>query len=118
MSTKEELIIVIKNWVKVDNEIKQHQRALKQKRVEQKEISNQLVDIMKTNEIDCFDINNGKIMYTKKKTKQAVSKKLLMSTLSDYFKEDEETALQVVNHILDSRSEKITESVRIKDTNK
>ena len=35
MSTKEELIIVIKNWVKVDNEIKQHQRALKQKRVEQ-----------------------------------------------------------------------------------
>ena len=31
MSTKEELINVIRAWVKTDNEIKQHQDALKQK---------------------------------------------------------------------------------------
>ena len=115
MSTKEELINVIRGWVKNDNEIKQLQTALKSKKNEKKEITEQLLNIMKTNEIDCFDINNGKIVYTKTKSKQAVSKKLLLSTLSEYFKDDSETALQVANHILDSRCEKVTESIRRKD---
>tara|TARA_Y100001935_G_C17203398_1_gene456216 strand:- start:8 stop:361 length:354 start_codon:yes stop_codon:yes gene_type:complete len=115
MSTKEELITVIKTWVKTDNEIKQLQDAIKNKKNEKKLITEQLLEIMKTNEIDCFDINNGKIMYTKTKSKQAVSKKLLLSTLSDYFKDDCDTAIQVANHILDSRGEKITESIRRKD---
>lgn len=115
MSTKEELINVIRAWVKTDNEIKQHQDALKQKKADKKELTNQLVEIMKTNEIDCFDINNGKIMYTRTKTKQAVSKKLLMTTLTDFFKDDTDTAQQVANHILESRGEKITESIRRKD---
>ena len=115
MSTKEELITVIRSWVKNDNDIKQHQNALKQKKNEKKELTTQLVNIMKTNEIDCFDVNGGKIMYTKTKTKQAVSKKMLLTTLADYFKDDDETALQVANHILESRVEKITESIRRKD---
>jgi len=115
MSTKEELINVIRGWVKTDNEIKQLQNTLKNKKNEKKEITEQLLEIMKTNEIDCFDINNGKIMYTKTKSKQTVSKKLLLSTLSEYFKDDNDTAMQVANHILDSRGEKITESIRRKD---
>ena len=37
-----------------------------------------LVNIMKENEIDCFDISDGKLMYTKSKVKQALSKKIDM----------------------------------------
>ena len=115
MSTKEELITVIRMWVKNDNEIKQHQCALKQNKIDKKVLTNQLVEIMKSNEIDCFDVNDGKIMYTKTKTKQAVSKKMLLSTLSDYFKDDSQTAADVTNHILEARTEKITESIRRKE---
>ena len=66
-------------------------------------------------ETQIIQINNGKILYTKTKSKQAVSKKLLLSTLNEYFKDDNDTAMQVANHILDSRGEKITESIRRKD---
>ena len=115
MSTKEELINVIRSLVKNDNEIKQYQEGLKQKKLEKKNLTNELVEIMKTNDIDCFDVTGGKIMYTRTKTKQSVSKKLLLSTLSEYFKDDDEMATQVTNHILESRSEKITESIRRKE---
>lgn len=115
MSTKEELINVIRSWVKNDNEIKQYQVALKEKKQEKKDLTNELVEIMKTNDIDCFDVTGGKIMYTRTKTKQSVSKKLLLSTLSEYFKDDGETAAQVTNHILEARTEKITESIRRKE---
>ena len=115
MSTKEELINVIRSWVRNDNEIKQYQESLKQKKLEKKNLTNELVEIMKTNDIDCFDVTGGKIMYTRTKTKQSVSKKLLLSTLSEYFKDDDEMATQVTNHILESRSEKITESIRRKE---
>jgi hypothetical protein len=115
MSTKEDLINVIRSWVKNDNEIKHYQEGLKQKKLEKKNLTNELVEIMKTNDIDCFDVTGGKIMYTKTKTKQSVSKKLLLSTLSEYFKDDDEMATQVTNHILEARTEKITESIRRKE---
>ena len=42
-----------------------YQKQIKAKRVEKKELTGSLVDVMKTNEIDCFDINNGALVYTK-----------------------------------------------------
>ena len=38
-----------------------------------------LVDIMKTNNVDCFDVKNGKLIYTKKKVKAPLSKKHLFN---------------------------------------
>ena len=57
---------------------------------------------MKTNEIDAFDINNGKLIYTKRKTKQAISKTLL-SSLQDILSPEE--VQKITEHILDSRRE-------------
>ena len=71
---------------------------------------------MKSNEIDAFDINNGKLIYTKRKTKQAISKKLLLSSLQDMFETPEEVN-KITEHILESRQEKIKEIIRRK-TNK
>ena len=115
MSTKEELIKVIRGWVKTDNEIKQLQNLLKEKKNEKKQQTVDLLEIMKTNEIECFDINNGKLMYTQTKVKQSVSKKLLLSTLSTYFQDDIEKAEELAKHILDSRGEKVTESIKRKE---
>jgi hypothetical protein len=36
---------------------------------------------MKTNKIDCFDINGGALVYKKRKTKQSISGKFLLSQL-------------------------------------
>ena len=39
---------------------------MKEKRKEKKAYTESLVNIMRDNEIDCFDIQDGKLLYTKK----------------------------------------------------
>ena len=52
---KEELVSNIKQWITLDEEIKNLQRQIKEKRNEKKENTETLVRIMRDNEIDCFD---------------------------------------------------------------
>ena len=69
---------------------------------------------MKENEIDCFDITDGKLLYTKNKVKQSLSKKHLLNALSVYFQNDGMKAKDVANFILESREIKIRENIRHK----
>ena len=116
MSTKEQLIGLIKIWIENDNELKTLQDSVKKKKEEKKQITDQLLDVMKTNEIDCFDVKNGKLQYKTIKTKQPISKKILLESLSKYFGNDEHMANEVTEHILESRAEKITETIKRKIT--
>ena len=114
MDTKQELVSHIRNWIQIDNEISDMQKKIKLCREEKKKLTESLVDVMKTNEIDCFDINDGKLIYSKTKTKKAISKKTLLDALSKYFKDDEELVKEVSEHILNSREETIKENIRRK----
>ena len=69
METKEELILSIQDWITIDNEMKMHQTSLKELRQKKKTISDKLKEVMKTNEIDCFDTSTGKLLISKTKTK-------------------------------------------------
>ena len=64
MATKEELVSSIKEWIKLEDEMKLLQAELKSRRIQKKMLSDKLVDVMKNNEIDCFDMAGGKLMYT------------------------------------------------------
>jgi len=114
METKEELVNHIRNWIQIDNDISSHQKQIKNLREEKKALTTTLVDVMKSNEIDCFDINDGKLIYSKTKTKKAISKKTLLDALNIYFKQDKELAEEVSQHILNSREETIKENIRRK----
>jgi len=117
METKEQLIKTIKDWVKLDNDIRKLQKELVQRKNEKKGISTSLMEIMKKNEIDCFDINNGQICYNKKNIKKPITKKVLLDILSKYYKGDLLKATEINNFILDNREETIKESIILK-TNK
>ena len=69
---------------------------------------------MKSNEIDCFDIKDGQLIYTKNKTKKALSKKHLISSLLQYFSNDQKTAKDISAFVLNSREDNIKESIRRK----
>ena len=114
MATKEELVQNIKAWMKVDQEMKALQKELKERRLLKKNLSASLVDIMKTNEIDCFDITDGKLIYTKNKVKSALSKKHLITSLAQYFKNDRRMADELTKFIMDSRQEKEKENIKRK----
>jgi hypothetical protein len=53
-------------------------------------LSKQLIDVMKQNEIDTFDINNGTIEYKHKVAKKPLSKKIILNTLNTFFEGDED----------------------------
>jgi hypothetical protein len=111
METKEELIKTIREWVKIDNEIRTLQKEQNNRKNDKKKLSNLLIDIMKKNEIDCFDINDGQILYTKKNIKKPITKKLLLDLLARYYKGDLLKANDINNFILNNREEKIQEEI-------
>ena len=105
METKDQLVQHIKEWIGVDEEIKSLQKEIKTRKEKQKELTKDLMEVMKTNEIECFDLNDGKLVYTKSKTKQTINKKYLMSTLVKCL-EDPKDVEKVTEFILENREEK------------
>jgi hypothetical protein len=114
METKEQLIKTIKEWVKLDNDIRKLQKEASQRKNEKAKISASLMEIMKKNEIDCFDINNGQICYNKKNIKKPITKKVLLDILSKYYKGDLLKASEINNFILDNREETVKETIVLK----
>lgn len=115
MATKEELIQNIKAWMTIDSEMKELQKELKSRRAEKKKLADSLVEIMKENEIDCFDLSEGKLLYTKTNVKTALSKKHIMKCLEQYFSQDPEIKPEeVCEFILNNRDVKENESIRHK----
>lgn len=115
MTTKEELVLNIKEWLQLENEMKTLQKELKQRRLRKKKLADDLVNIMKDNEVDSFDLSEGKILYTKRKVKAPLSKKHLKDYLHKYFSQDADVNPdEVCDFILENRLEKENESIRHK----
>ena len=113
MENKEQLVSHIREWVKIDEEIKVLSSEVKSRRQKKKELTQQLVNVMKDNEIDCFDINNGKLIYSKNKIKSPLNKKTLIEALHKYY-DDEEEAERITTFLMESRNEVIKENIRRK----
>lgn len=118
METKGELVEIIRKWVQMDNEIRALQKEVNNRKNEKKKISTLLIDTMKNNEIDCFDIKNGQIQYIKKNVKKPMTKKVLFDVLSKYYQGDFMKANDMRNYILENREEIVKESISRKITSK
>lgn len=112
--TKDEMIGHIKKWIQYDNDIKQLQSDLKEKKESRKQYTERLVDIMKSNEIDCFDVNNGKLLYSKTKVKTPLNKSQMVQALMEYFNNDEPRVRELEDKLMSARKEKVTETIRRK----
>jgi hypothetical protein len=113
-TTKEELINNIREWIKIDTDVAALKNDIKTKLAHKKTLTENLVKVMKTNSIDCFDINGGSLVYNKKKTKKSLSGKYLLQQLENYYKDQPETAKEVTQHLLSNREETIKEDIRRK----
>ena len=101
----------IKDWVKLDEEMGELRQRLRSLNQAKKALSEGLLNIMKDQKIDEFDLNNeGKLVRQTKKTKQPLNKKQLITSLNKYY-EDEKDAQKVTEFILNSRQEKMSESI-------
>jgi hypothetical protein len=117
MDSKEKLIKSIQDWVRLDNEIRKLKQEEKKRKDEQKLISGNLMTIMRDNDIDEFDINNGKLIYSKKNVKKPITKKALLGILSKYYKGDINKATEINDYIISNREEVVVETIirKVKD---
>jgi hypothetical protein len=113
-TTKEELINNIREWIKIDTDIAALKNDIKNKMSQKKLLTENLVKVMKSNSIDCFDINGGALIYNKKKTKKSLSGKFLLQQLEKYYKDQPNVAKEVTEHIMSNREEMINEYIRRK----
>jgi hypothetical protein len=110
-ATKEEMINNIKEWIKLDNDIVKAKTDIKEKTARKKTLTDNLVVIMKSNSIDCFDINGGALLYKQKKTKKPISAKYLLAELQRFYKDQPEVATDLTKQILDNRELTVKEEI-------
>lgn len=114
VKTKDELISNIKEWIKIDAEITKLKTDIKNKTNKKKEITETLVGVMKSNSIDCFDMNDGALVYKQKKTKKTISGKFLLQQLENYYKDNPELAKEITKQVLDNRVEVVKDEIKRK----
>jgi hypothetical protein len=112
---KEKLAQNVKNWLHIDKDIKILQKELKERKKKKNEITNTLLQIMKSNEIDCVDISEGKILYTQNNVKKPINKHHLEECLNKYFEANPNMPTDdIVKYIMENRPSNIKESIRHK----
>ena len=112
--TKEQLKDHLRQWVRVENEISTLSAEIKKRKLIHQQLSASLLRVMKENEIDCFDIANGRIVYSKTKSRAPLNNGQLKSALKTYYKEDTEKANSLAEFLLASRVEKTRETIKMK----
>jgi hypothetical protein len=114
-NTKEKITSNIKSWLQLDKEIQVLQKEIKDRKKKKNEYTNSLLQIMKTNEIDCFDISEGKIMYTQSNVKKPINKTHLLECLNKYFENAPNVATDdIAKFILEHRETSTKENIRHK----
>lgn len=114
MQNKEELVNNIKEWLKIDNDVVKLKKEIRTKNEEKKKITDLLMKIMKTNEIDCFDINGGALVYKKNVIKKPINAKMLLNNLKNYYKDTPDMAEILSKYILENREEQVKETIKRK----
>jgi hypothetical protein len=111
LETKEQLIQKIREWVRVDNEMRAIQKEMALRKKEKKTISKELMEVMKLNNIDVFDLKDGQLVYASKQVKKPITKAGLLSILSVYFQGNEEKAMDLNGFIMDNREVVVKEQL-------
>tara|TARA_B100001175_G_scaffold290298_1_gene274654 strand:- start:284 stop:640 length:357 start_codon:yes stop_codon:yes gene_type:complete len=114
MTDKSQLVENVKNWLQIDTEIKKLQQEIRKRRALKKDMTDTLVQIMKSQDIEIMNAGESQLIRTERKTKSALSKKHLINSLLNFFKEDKETVAQLTTFIMNTRPEKTVENIRRK----
>jgi len=114
---KEQLVENVNNWVKFDNDILKLQSEIRDLKKKKGEITNILVEIMRSNNVDSFDMKEDSLLYKKQTIRQSINKKLLLESLQKFYQSDEKMAEKIVDHVLEQRKTKTKETIYRKSQN-
>ena len=105
------LVEIVKTWVQLDNQIQQLNKTAKQLKEQKKKINENMMDIMRQQNIDIFDLKYGQIQYKKETKRVGISQKRLLMILSKHPQLGEEQAIALNDYIYQNREEVVKESI-------
>lgn len=109
---KTEIIESIKEWMRIDNEIRNLNKEVRDRKTQQTNISKRLMTTMKDNNIDEFNVKEGKLVYSKKQVKKPITKKYLTDVLLKYYEGNTEQAIELHTFIDENREATTKETIR------
>ena len=109
---KAEIIESIKEWIRIDNEIRNLNKEVRDRKTQQTNRSKRLMTTMKDNNIDEFNVKEGKLVYSKKQVKKPITKKYLTDVLMKYYDGDAEQATELNSFIDENREATTKETIR------
>jgi seryl-tRNA synthetase len=117
---KDALKRIVKDWVSLDNQIRNMQAETNRLKIERKETSLKLIELMKTHGIEdrSIEINDGNIEYKNKTSKKPLTQKSLSKLLNDFYDGNTERVEEIRHFILENREETTKEDIirKIKKT--
>lgn len=114
METKEDIVGFLKEWIRVDTNIRKQQTILKQMKAEKKAISDNLMKTMKSNEIDSFNTPELMFTFAERVVRNPISKKYLENILLEYFDHDSKKATEIQEFIMSNRKSSVKECLKAK----
>ena len=104
MEANSQLIKIISEWVKIDNEMRTLKSEILARKKKQKLISVEFHNKMEELNIDIIDINGGRIERVCRKTKKPYTKKMLLNLSAKLYKENASMANEL-NTFIQSEQE-------------
>ena len=99
----EDLLVAVKNWIGVEEEIKALQGKLKILKASKKEHTKILANLMNKKNIEGLNLNNdSKLVYKKQKMVGGITKKILITSLSEFIK-DADDLDKVIQEVASAR---------------
>ena len=116
MANNKQIIVgLIKEYIDYNNELTNLQNQIKVIKGKKKMVSENLIKFMEVNNIDEFDINDGKIVHKKVRSKASINKTYLLNVLNNYFSDNPDIDNEDLGKfIFDNRPVKETSSLVVK----
>ena len=104
----------IRNWIKIDNNIKEKAMNIKQLRIEREKYNENIMEYIKENNLDnvTIKIGDGKLRFVDTKYTQPLTYKFICETLCDYFEEDDEMVSNIICYIKSKREVKTVTEIK------
>lgn len=108
---KNKLIEIVRKWVNIDNQLNKLNQMGKRLRLEKKTLNIEMINVMKQNDIDIFDLKEGQIRYKQEKIKEPLNQKRLLSILSKHPTLEESQIIGLNDFIFQNRNERLKETI-------
>ena len=107
----QQLPTLIKEWMATEEELRVLSAEVREKRKRATTVRGMITRIMKGNKVGQLNISAGQVRTKTKTTKQPLSKKYIVTALTDFFNGDKTMAEKVAKYLDENRGVKNSESL-------